>query len=93
MNARKTSVKSLSNGTCKQISDLVLDYLTDKMRPRTKRDFQQHLRICPDCVNFVRTYRKTVKVTRSVRYEDIPSKMRKRVLTFLRAKMGKTQAV
>jgi Putative zinc-finger len=73
--------------TCKQMTNLVFDYLNDKLAPTTKRDFQRHLRICPDCVNFLNTYKKTVAVTRSVAIDDIPQKVRNNILTFLRKRM------
>jgi len=76
-----------TNKTCKQMTDLVLSYLTDKLSPATKRDFQQHLRICPDCVNFLNTYKKTVAVTRSVAIDEIPQRVRNNILTFLRKRI------
>jgi len=64
--AARRRTQPLTNKTCKQMTDLVLDYLNDKLAPTTKRDFQRHLRICPDCVNFLNSYKKTVAVTGSV---------------------------
>ena len=66
---------------------LVFDYLNDKLAPTTKRDFQRHLRICPDCVNFLNTYKKIVAVTRAVAIDDIPQKVRNNILTFLRKRI------
>ena len=80
----------LTNKTCRQMTDLVFDYLNDKLSPSTKRDFQQHLRICPDCVNFLNTYKKTVSVTRSIRPEEIPPKVRNNILNFLRRRVRKS---
>ena len=89
MATRKKGQKILTNKTCKQITDLVFNYLNDKLSPNVKRDFQQHLRICPDCVSFLNTYRKTVSVTRSVRPEEIPPRVRNNILDFLRGRMRK----
>jgi hypothetical protein len=52
MPARRNGAKVLTNKTCKQITDLILDYLNDRLRPAVKRDFAQHLSVCPDCVPF-----------------------------------------
>ena len=76
MAERKKGQEILTNKTCKQMTDLVFNYLNDKLSPNVKRDFQQHLQICPDCVNFLDTYKKTVSVTRSIRPEEIPPKVR-----------------
>jgi hypothetical protein len=90
MAERKKGQKLLTNKTCKQMTDLVFDYLNDKLRPNVKRDFQQHLQICPDCVNFLNTYNKTVSVTRSVRPEEIPPRVRNNILDFLRSRVRKS---
>ena len=73
---RKPSPAAPSEKTCRQMTDLVLDYLTNKLSPRVKREFEQHLGICPDCVNFLQTYKKTVAVTNSVKPTDIPANVR-----------------
>jgi hypothetical protein len=79
-----------STKTCKQVTGLVSDYLNDKLAPAVKRDFQQHLRLCPDCVNFLNTYKKTVSVTRSIRPEEIPPRIRDTIVDFLRARVRKS---
>jgi hypothetical protein len=80
----------LTNKTCKQMTDLVFDYLNGKLGPSIKRDFEQHLRICPDCVNFLNTYKKTVSVTRSIRPEEIPPRVQNNILDFLRTRVRKS---
>ena len=90
MAERKRGQEILTNKTCKQMTDLVFNYLNDKLSPNVKRDFQQHLQICPDCVNFLNTYKKTVSVTRSIRPEEIPPRVRNNVLDFLRRRMRKS---
>ena len=82
--ATRKRAQVLANKGCKQMTDLVLDYLNDKLSPTVKRDFQQHLRICPDCVSFLNTYKKTVAATRTVAIEAIPQKVRNNILIFLR---------
>ena len=82
----------MTSKNCKQIADLVFDYLNDNLRPKVKRDFQQHLRICPDCVHFLNTYEKTVAVTRTVRPEEIPAKVKAKLLEFLRKRMRKPRS-
>jgi hypothetical protein len=92
MAKRKKGQKILTNKTCKQMTDLVFNYLNDKLSPNVKRDFQQHLQICPDCVNFLNTYKKTVSVTRSIRPEEIPPRVRNNILDFLRSRVRKSGA-
>jgi hypothetical protein len=92
MAARKTAARLLTKRTCKQITDLVYGYLNDTLSPTVKRDFQQHLRVCPDCVSFLNTYKKTMGITRSLRAEDMPFKVRKNILDFLRRRVRKVKA-
>jgi Putative zinc-finger len=80
----------LTNTTCKQMTDLVFDYLHDKLSANVRRDFLQHLRICPDCVSFLNTYKKTASEIRSIRPEEIPLKIRNNILKFLRGRMRKS---
>ena len=70
--------------TCKQATALILDYLTGELDPKTARLFEEHLMVCPDCVSFLNSYKETIKFTRSLSYEDIPSGMKKRIRRFLR---------
>jgi hypothetical protein len=76
--------------TCKQVTGLISDYLNDKLAPVVKRDFQQHLRLCPDCVGFLNTYKKSVSVTRSIRPEEIPPRVRDNIIDFLRRRVRKS---
>ena len=85
--ATRKPTRAPAHKTCKQITDLVLNYLNDELSPATKRAFQRHLRICPDCVNFLNTYKKTITVSRSVAIDEIPQRVRDNILTFLRKRM------
>jgi putative zinc finger protein len=90
MTPRKKATKTLTNRTCKEITGLIFGYLNDTLSPSVRRDFKRHLRICPDCVNFLNTYKKTASVTRSFRPEEIPPKIRQNILDFLRERMRKS---
>ena len=87
MAQRSTKPKPLSKKTCEQIAALVLAYLNDELSPRRKRDFQQHLKICPDCVNFLRTYKKTIQATGTLYPDEIPSKVRDNIWQFIRRRL------
>ena len=76
----------LSKKTCKQITDLVANYLNDNLAPRVKRQFVEHLKICPDCVAFLNTYRKTIAVGHSLGAENMPENVRRNILGFLRSR-------
>jgi hypothetical protein len=69
------------------MTDLVFDYLNGKLAPSVKRDFEQHLSICPDCVSFLKTYKTTVATTRSIKAEQLSPKVRENILAFLRKRI------
>ena len=93
MAKRKAAAKALTNTTCRQLTDLVFDYLNEKLTPATKLDFEQHLSICPDCVSFLNTYKTTVAVTGSVKVEQLPPKVRDNILDFLRKRIRRIGAI
>lgn len=76
--------------TCRLVTSLILDYLSEQMEPETISVFEQHLRDCPDCVAFLNTYKKTIFATQSLRYEAIPVQMRRRVRQFLRERIKRS---
>jgi Putative zinc-finger len=88
MAARKAA-KVSTNKTCKEMTDLIFGYLSDTLNGTVKRDFKRHLRICPDCVNFLNTYKKTAATSASLPPEAIPVKVRENILEFLRNRIRK----
>ncbi|HEU4343909.1 MAG TPA: anti-sigma factor [Candidatus Binatia bacterium] len=86
----KAAKKAWTDKSCKEITELVYDYLNDKLSPAVKRDLKQHLRLCPDCISFLNTYKKTVAVTRSFNSEEIPPRVRDNIWAFLRKRMRRT---
>ncbi len=88
--AKKAQIRRLNPkkvDTCKQATALILDYLTGELELKTARLFEEHLMVCPDCVSFLNSYKETIKFTKSISYEDIPSEMKRRVQKFLRDKI------
>ncbi len=51
--------------TCRDATNLLLEFLSGELDPGTNSEFEKHLEICPDCVAFLNTYKKTVELTRS----------------------------
>ena len=87
MNRHNLGAQGSAIDSCKQMTDLILSYLNDRLSPTLRREFEQHLRICPDCVNFLTTYKKTVALAGCLKVGEIPEIVRANVLSFLRRKM------
>lgn len=92
MKKSTTPGKSRIDDSCKKMTDLILNYVTDRLHPNLRDEFERHLKICPDCVNFLHTYRKTVSKTQSLRAADIPANVRENVLAFLRRRTQRLAA-
>lgn len=69
--------------TCQRLTYVIIDYVSGDLGAETTAIFEEHLRVCPDCVAFLNTYRGTIRATRSLAYDSIPEEMRDRVRQFL----------
>jgi len=56
--------KKIPSMTCKKEVDFIADYLSSGLAPLQSKAFESHLKLCPDCVAFLKTYKKTVELTR-----------------------------
>lgn len=92
MKKSRRAKRARTDVSCKSATDLIWKYLSDRLRPAVKRAFEEHLRICPDCVSFLNTYKKTVSLARSLGTGAMPAKVRANARAFLRQHMGHTAA-
>ena len=69
---------------CRQIADLLGDYLDGTLPKRTRELLEWHIEGCPPCVAFVNTYRGTVNAAARLRDAQIPSELKQRLLSVLR---------
>jgi anti-sigma factor RsiW len=58
--------------TCKEIGTFLLAYLSGELAPSEHRRFERHLAVCPSCVAYLRTYRATLVMGRTVLRSDEP---------------------
>jgi len=50
---------------CRTVIELIPDYLSASTGASTSVSFQSHINGCTDCAAILRTYRKTIELTRS----------------------------
>lgn len=70
---------------CRQIAELLADYLDGTLPRSTRELIEWHIEGCGPCVAFINTYRGTVQAARKLRDADIPAELRQRLLAVLRA--------
>jgi anti-sigma factor RsiW len=73
---------------CRQIAELLGDYLDGSLPTHLRELLEWHIEGCPPCVAFVNTYRGTVTAAASLRDVQIPPELRQRLLAVLRSARG-----
>jgi anti-sigma factor RsiW len=61
----KGETKKQAGYSCRPATSLIGDYLAGSLEPRDQAALEAHLGGCPDCAAFLRTYKKTIDVTRA----------------------------
>jgi predicted anti-sigma-YlaC factor YlaD len=70
--------------TCRQVVDLVNDYLERALPSEAASLFEQHVNFCEGCALYVDQMRRTVAAVGRVREEDVPPEARERLLIAFR---------
>jgi anti-sigma factor RsiW len=71
---------------CREMVDLIVDYLEDSLEPNIRHAFEAHIADCQNCWRFLQTYRQTIALGQQLRGEAIPPEMRERLETFLQSR-------
>jgi predicted anti-sigma-YlaC factor YlaD len=61
----------LPDFTCRELVELVTDYLEGALTPGDRRRFEQHLAICPGCRLYVDQMRTTIRAVGTLTEESI----------------------
>ena len=70
---------------CRQIAELLGDYLEGSLPPPTRELIDFHIDGCAPCVAFLNTYRGTVDATRKLPDVPIPVELKKRLLAVVKS--------
>jgi anti-sigma factor RsiW len=70
---------------CRQIAELLGDYLDGSLPRETRELIDFHIDGCAPCVAFLNTYRGTVDAARLLPDVVIPPELKKRLLTVLKS--------
>jgi anti-sigma factor RsiW len=73
---------------CRQIAELLGEYLDGTLPKATRELLEWHIEGCPPCVAFVNTYRGTVNATRKLTDVPIPPELKYRLLKVLKARQS-----
>jgi anti-sigma factor RsiW len=69
---------------CREVVDLVGDYLEGALDPSQARQFENHLSACDGCARYVDQMRLTIAAVGQLGGERVPPETRRRLLTAFR---------
>ncbi|MCC6678023.1 MAG: zf-HC2 domain-containing protein [Phycisphaerales bacterium] len=52
--------------TCRELTDFMMAYLDGELPDGERLAFERHLAVCPSCVEYLKSYSRTVGLTRSL---------------------------
>lgn len=71
---------------CREIANLIMDYLDGSLDSGTSKYFDMHMEGCTDCHAFLNTYKKTLSLSLRLSCAMIPVELKNRLSTLLRKK-------
>jgi anti-sigma factor RsiW len=70
---------------CKELVELVTDYLEGRLGPENHRRFEQHIAGCEACTRYLEQMRITIELTGRLREEDLEPGVRAELLEAFRS--------
>jgi anti-sigma factor RsiW len=71
----------MSELTCRDLVELVTDYLEGSLSHRDRARFDQHLAGCTNCTEYAKQFRETIRLTGTVRESDVSPEAKAALLT------------
>jgi len=65
--------------TCRQCTELLLDFLAGELDAELSDRIRRHLERCPPCVTYVETYQITIRLTRQLPRAALPPEVAERL--------------
>jgi len=58
--------------TCQQLIDFIMSYMDDELPQDQRAEFDRHMAACPSCVDYLKTYEKTLLLAKSCADDLVP---------------------
>ena len=65
--------------TCKEVVEIVSDYLEGVLSPEDRQRFDAHVSACEGCTAYVEQMRETIRLTGKLTAEQVPVEQRERL--------------
>lgn len=46
--------------TCREVAEFLMTYLDDELGAPERDEFERHLKVCPPCVRYLKSYQQTI---------------------------------
>lgn len=77
-------MNALQEMSCKELVQVINDYLEGVLPSADRQRFEEHLAICPGCQTYLDQMRQTVRTVGRLREDSIPSDVRNVLLETFR---------
>jgi len=74
---------------CRDIFELLSDYLDEELESDLFAEIEEHLEECPHCISFSHTYQRTVTLCQSIEIVEVPGKVHLKLWRTLRKEIKK----
>jgi anti-sigma factor RsiW len=69
--------------TCRELVELLIDFVGGELDEELRRRVEQHLHCCPPCVTYLETYQITIRLTRRLPPAPLPAELKARLRAVL----------
>lgn len=76
--------------TCQQLIDFIMSYLDNELPDDQRAEFDRHMAGCPSCVDYLETYEKTVRLTKTAADDPVPAEVPESLVQAILAARKKT---
>jgi len=74
---------------CQGVATLLTEYVEQGLSSRERASFEEHLKYCPPCIEFMGQYQKASTTCREVLLARVPRDLENKLLSFLRTRCTK----
>ncbi len=73
---------------CKDVVENIIDYIEAELDAETLRMLEEHVEECPECMEFIRTYRKMLELSGRLKERTfVTPEVRRRLIALLKSKV------